>query len=53
MYTNGRDLLIQEAYRAELLRQAEPWHILRAGTRRAGLPPRHAQVRDAPAWLMA
>ncbi len=52
MYTTGRDPLIQEAYRAELLRQAEPWHILRAGTRRAPAP-RHAQVRNAPAWLMA
>ena len=37
MYINGRDRLIQDEYRAERLRQAEPWHILQAEARRSDL----------------
>jgi hypothetical protein len=28
MYFTGRDIAVQKAYRDEMLRQAEPWHIL-------------------------
>ena len=37
MYITGRDPLIQNEYRAERLRQAEPWHILRDTTKRSNL----------------
>ena len=29
MYFTGRDIAVQKAYRDEMHRQAEPWHILR------------------------
>ena len=37
MYITGRDPLIQKEYREELLRQAEPWHLLRTGMKRPSL----------------
>jgi hypothetical protein len=38
MYITGRDPLIQNEYRAERLRQAEAWYILRTDAKRSNLP---------------
>jgi len=53
MWFTTHDIAVQEAYREEMRRQAEPWHILRRDSiRRRALQVRYARLMVGfGAWL--